>query len=125
MNITIDEVKANHKVRTYIERADESLIALGYTEHSYAHVTHVAQKAREILETLGYPQRDCELQTKRLNCIFGCQTRFCPRALPLWKRGDSSINRILFGKRYAKTACQTAGELDFIFAMLPKSSCLA
>ena len=61
MNITIDEVKANHKVRTYIERADESLIALGYTEHSYAHVTHVAQKAREILETLGYPQRDCEL----------------------------------------------------------------
>lgn len=61
MNITIDEVKANHKVRTYIERADESLIALGYTEHSYAHVTHVAQKAKEILETLGYPQRDCEL----------------------------------------------------------------
>ena len=61
MNITIDEVKANHKVRTYIERADESLIALGYTEHSYAHVTHVAQKAKEILETMGYPQRDCEL----------------------------------------------------------------
>ena len=61
MNITIDEVKANHKVRTYIERADESLIALGYTEHSYAHVTNVAQKAKEILETMGYPQRDCEL----------------------------------------------------------------
>ena len=61
MNITIDEVKANHKVRTYIERADESLIALGYTEHSYAHVTHVAQKAKEILETMGYPQRNCEL----------------------------------------------------------------
>ena len=61
MNITIDEVTANHKVRTYIERADESLIALGYTEHSYAHVTHVAQKAKEILETMGYPQRDCEL----------------------------------------------------------------
>ena len=29
MNITIDEVKHNHKVKTYIERADESLIALG------------------------------------------------------------------------------------------------
>lgn len=61
MNITIDEVKHNHKVKTYIERADESLIALGYTEHSFAHVGVVADKAREIMETLGYPQRDAEL----------------------------------------------------------------
>lgn len=61
MNITIDEVKHNHKVKTYIERADESLIALGYTEHSFAHVGVVAEKAREIMETLGYPQRDAEL----------------------------------------------------------------
>lgn len=61
MNITIDEVKHNHKVKTYIERADESLIALGYTEHSFAHVGMVAEKAREIMETLGYPQRDAEL----------------------------------------------------------------
>ena len=61
MRITIDEVMQNHKVRTYIERADESLIALGYTEHSYAHVTLVARKAREIMEVMGYPQRDAEL----------------------------------------------------------------
>ena len=61
MNITIDEVRHNHKVKTYIERADESLIALGYTEHSFAHVGMVAEKAREIMETLGYPQRDAEL----------------------------------------------------------------
>lgn len=61
MRITIEEVMQNHKVRTYIERADESLTALGYTEHSYAHVTLVAKKAREILEIMGYPQRDAEL----------------------------------------------------------------
>jgi len=61
MRISIDEVKHNHKVKTYIERADESLSALGYTEHSFAHVGMVAAKAKEILKTMGYPERECEL----------------------------------------------------------------
>ena len=61
MRISIDEVKHNHKVKTYIERADQSLIALGYTEHSFAHVGMVAAKAKEILEIMGYPERECEL----------------------------------------------------------------
>lgn len=61
MRMTIDEVRRNHKVRTYIERADESLNSLGFTEHSFEHVSIVAAKAREILETLDYPQRDAEL----------------------------------------------------------------
>lgn len=61
MRITVEEVMQNHKVCTYIERADESLTALGYTEHSYAHVSLVAKKAKEILEVMGYPQRDAEL----------------------------------------------------------------
>ena len=61
MKITIEEVKHNHKVKTYIQRADESLGALGFTEHAFAHVTLVAQKAKEILEIMGYPQRDAEL----------------------------------------------------------------
>ncbi len=61
MRISIEEVKHNHKVKTYIERADESLSALGFTEHSFAHVTLVAVKAKEILEVMGYPQRECEL----------------------------------------------------------------
>ncbi|MCR5099905.1 MAG: HD domain-containing protein [Butyrivibrio sp.] len=41
--------------------ADMSLAALGYTEHSFAHVTMVAEKAGYILETLGYSDRDVEL----------------------------------------------------------------
>ena len=61
MNITIDEIKHNHKVRTYIERADQSLSALGFTEHSFAHVGLVAVKAREILTVMGYPKREAEL----------------------------------------------------------------
>ena len=37
--LTFEDVKNNETIRTYIQRADESLIALGYTEHSFAHVT--------------------------------------------------------------------------------------
>ena len=48
-------------INTYIRQADASLVALGYTEHSFAHVTLVAEKAGYILQTLGYPQRTVEL----------------------------------------------------------------
>ncbi len=59
--LTIEDLKQNEKIRTYIAKADESLIALGFTEHSFAHVTNVAANAKYILETLGYPQHDIEL----------------------------------------------------------------
>ena len=59
--LTFEEVKNNAAIRTYIQRADESLIALGFTEHSFAHVTVVAENAGYILRTLGYPERTVEL----------------------------------------------------------------
>lgn len=59
--ITYDRIRKNEKVNTYIKKADESLIALGYTEHSFAHVTKVADTARRILLTLGYSEREAEL----------------------------------------------------------------
>ena len=59
--LTYEDVKNNSAVRTYIQRADESLTALGYTEHSFAHVTAVAENAAYILSTLGYPERTVEL----------------------------------------------------------------
>ena len=59
--LTFEQVKQNSTIRTYIQRADESLVALGYTEHSFAHVTMVAETAGRILETLGYPARTAEL----------------------------------------------------------------
>ena len=36
--ITLQDIKKDTRVRTYIQKADESLIALGFTEHSFAHV---------------------------------------------------------------------------------------
>lgn len=59
--ISYEDVKRNDEINTYIKKADESLIALGFTEHSFAHVGFVAEKCRYILETLGYPRRQIEL----------------------------------------------------------------
>ncbi len=61
MKITIEQIKSNPSVKSYIRKADESLIALGYTEHSFPHVTKVAETAKSILLTLGYPEREAEL----------------------------------------------------------------
>ena len=59
--ITFEEIKKNETINTYIKKADESLEALGYTEHNFAHVTKVATDAAYILETLGYSDHDVEL----------------------------------------------------------------
>ncbi len=59
--LTYEEVTKSEAIRTYIIRADESLAALGFTEHSFAHVMHVAEMAKYILQTLGYDERTQEL----------------------------------------------------------------
>ena len=61
MKITYEQVVKDEAIKTYIQRADETLIALGYTEHSFSHVTKVAKLASEILLTLGYSEREAEL----------------------------------------------------------------
>lgn len=59
--ITYETIKQNTAIRTYIERADDSLKVLGYTEHSFAHVCKAAETAGELLSSLGYDTRTVEL----------------------------------------------------------------
>ena len=59
--MTYDQVCRNPAVRVYIAQADASLEALGFTEHSFAHVTKCAQTAGDILQKLSYPERTVEL----------------------------------------------------------------
>lgn len=59
--MTYEQVKRDPAVRVYIAQADAAMKALGFTEHSFAHVTKVAQTAGDILKTLNYPQRTVEL----------------------------------------------------------------
>lgn len=59
--MTYELLKQDHAVQVYIRQADVALEALGFTEHSFAHVTRVATVAADILEKLGYPERTVEL----------------------------------------------------------------
>ena len=59
--ITFEKIKSSEDIKTYITRADESLRALGYTEHSFAHVGKVSENAAYILTSLGYDKRTVEL----------------------------------------------------------------
>ena len=61
MQITFEDVRQNQAINAYIQKADESLIALGYTEHSFPHVLKVASTASQILTELGYSPREAEL----------------------------------------------------------------
>jgi HD superfamily phosphodiesterase len=59
--ISFDMLRKNEEINTYIKAQDESLSALGYTEHSFAHVTKVAEVASDVLLTLGFDARTAEL----------------------------------------------------------------
>ena len=59
--LTYEEVRKSKAIKTYIIRADESLISLGYTEHSFSHVIHVAETAGYILRTMDFDERTIEL----------------------------------------------------------------
>lgn len=59
--ITYNDIKHNEKIKAYIKKADESLSTLGFTEHSFAHVGLVANRAEYILSELGYNEHDIEL----------------------------------------------------------------
>lgn len=59
--VTYDAVRNSAEINTYIRQADASLVALGYTEHSFAHVTRCAQVASWLLEEMGAEPRQVEL----------------------------------------------------------------
>ncbi|MGM9640979.1 MAG: HD domain-containing protein [Faecousia sp.] len=59
--MTYEQIRKSEAIRTYITQADASLSALGFTEHSFAHVTRVSEIAGYILQTLGYDEHTVEL----------------------------------------------------------------
>jgi len=59
--ITLHEIKRNRDILAYIDAADQSMGALGYTEHGQRHANLVAHIAENILLRLGYPERRAQL----------------------------------------------------------------
>ena len=59
--VSFDQIRKDGAIRTYIAAADQSLAALGYTEHGFAHVLRVAEQAASLLAATGYDERTQEL----------------------------------------------------------------
>ena len=55
------EIKKCEEINCLIEKGNEILKELGYTEHSRKHAAKVAQCAGSILKELGYGKREIEL----------------------------------------------------------------
>ena len=55
------KVKNSEIVKAYIKKADESMEAIGYTEHSFAHCSLVAETTGKILLSMGYDEHTAEL----------------------------------------------------------------
>ena len=59
--ITLQKVKRDKRVKSFLQKADDNLAALGYTEHGFRHAELVAEVARKILQKLNYSYREQEL----------------------------------------------------------------
>ena len=59
--MTFEEIRRNEEIRTYMEKGNENLGVLGFTEHALAHAMRSAHTAADILTKLGRTEREIEL----------------------------------------------------------------
>jgi len=59
--VTLADIRNNKDFSYLIQRANDYLAKLGYTEHGIRHVSYVASTTGRILRELGYPDRYVEL----------------------------------------------------------------
>ncbi|GAV23755.1 HD domain-containing protein [Carboxydothermus pertinax] len=59
--LTLDRVKKDPMVEAFIKKSNEHLGTLGFTEHGFRHLGLVSSIAKNILDRLGYPEREGEL----------------------------------------------------------------
>ncbi|MDD4334528.1 MAG: HD domain-containing protein [Desulfotomaculaceae bacterium] len=59
--ITLEDIKKDPVIDAFIRKGNKYLSVMGFTEHSYRHVSLVSSIARNIMERLGYSERQAEL----------------------------------------------------------------
>ncbi len=59
--VTIDDVKKDPQIIAFLQRANEQMHLLGYTEHGHRHASLVGNISFNILIRLGYPERLAQL----------------------------------------------------------------
>ena len=61
MLLSLTDIKKDPIIIAFIQKADEHLGVLGYTEHGFRHASLVSNIAQNILLRLGFPERQGEL----------------------------------------------------------------
>jgi hypothetical protein len=76
--VTFDDIKTSKEISTYINKGNELLGEMGFTEHGFAHAEKTARKAAEILTLLGYDERTIDLVriSGYMHDIGNCINRF-------------------------------------------------
>ena len=87
--VTYEALRRDAAVNTYITRADESLSALGFTEHSFPHVCRVAEVAGQVLNALGYDSHQIELA--KIAALPPRHRQSCQPGGPLPERGGDGL----------------------------------
>ncbi len=59
--ITLKDIQQNEEIEALVEAGNRYLAALGYTDHGPRHVGYVSHTARNILQSLGYSEREVQL----------------------------------------------------------------
>ena len=59
--VTVENLRNDPQMRAFLERANEQMKLLGFTEHGHRHASLVGSISRNILERLGYPARVTQL----------------------------------------------------------------
>lgn len=60
MKLTLEQVKNNSKIKSFIAQTDDFLDAMGYTDHGPRHINIVADRARTLAKSLGLNKQDQE-----------------------------------------------------------------
>jgi hypothetical protein len=118
--VTLDEVRQNHELASYIEAGNAHLGALGYTDHGVRHATLVSAIARNVLERLGHSDREQELAAIAgyLHDIGNVVSRFYHAQV-----GAAIAERIL--RSLGMDPVETSGILGAVGSHDPEDTCNA
>jgi metal-dependent HD superfamily phosphatase/phosphodiesterase len=59
--LTYEDIRHNPDINALIEAGNHALGVIGFTDHGYGHAGLVSKVAGDLLQTLGYNERTCEL----------------------------------------------------------------
>jgi len=68
MQLTLDLVKENPKIKDFIKQTEKYLDGLGYTDHGLRHINIAADRARSIAKKIGLLAREQELSAIAAYC---------------------------------------------------------